>query len=278
MTMRTQLGNICRFAKWMSAKGFLDPAKMDRIVAKFVPEGEHTVKFLDSAIKGITYEFGLDDEELQLARHFSTTNSATFTLILKKCMDHGGKDSNKHVKNFRVISNNSRQLKGHLFEELQSWNEFVRNQPRSEKELRDLKVLLGNAFEVHEITEYAPGFLSFLETYDVYPSLQGVVEKFTNGEVGNEFNDPSVAVKQFRYLGAVGFRSYHLSLFSALAEAEEFVRFILDRKDFDGRVKWLTGVVQGYDAREALLHSVVAVEKIIHVVLDPERGKNDDFK
>ncbi|KAJ1564036.1 hypothetical protein HK405_016015, partial [Cladochytrium tenue] len=215
-SMRTQLSNVCRFAKWMSAKGFLDPAKMDRIEAKSLPEGEHTVQFLDSAINVITYEFGLDDEELRLARHFSTTNSATFTLILKKCMDYGVKDSNEHAK-----------------------------------------------------------------TYDVYPSLRVVMEKFANdnlGEFGDRFNDPSEAVKIFRYIGAVGFRSYHLAVFSALAECEEFVRFVLDRNNFDDTVKKLTGVVQGYDARAALLHSVVAAEKVIREVLNPERGKNDEFK
>ncbi|KAJ1559162.1 hypothetical protein HK405_011763, partial [Cladochytrium tenue] len=98
------------------------------------------------------------------------------------------------------------------------------------------------------------------------------------GEFGDRFNDPSEAVKIFRYIGAVGFRSYHLAVFSALAECEEFVRFVLDRNNFGDTVKKLTGVVQGYDARAALLHSVVAAEKVIRVVLNPERGKNDEFK
>ncbi|KAJ1563205.1 hypothetical protein HK405_005544 [Cladochytrium tenue] len=210
--------------EWMSANGLLDGVTMDRVrEARSLPEGEHTIQFLNGAIENITDAFGLDDEE----------------------------------------------------------NEFVGNQPRSKKELQSLKELLGNAFEVLEISENAPGFLSFIKIYGVYRGLWGIMEKFANNsldDIGKEFNDPSMAVRLFRSMVAVGFRSYHLALFSALAEAEEFVRFVLDRNDFDGTVKWLTGVVQGYDAGAALLHSVVAAEKVIRVVLDSKRGKNDEFK
>ncbi|KAJ1562914.1 hypothetical protein HK096_002079 [Nowakowskiella sp. JEL0078] len=294
VTLRQELSNMLSLLQWIAGNenwSHLSQNCLNEIQNLIV---DPTINQLEFCLDTAKSSLGLDFESLGDALFFISKKSILFNVICKKfAMKLEFEDKIFGVDDLQTVI----KLTTVFFKELENGFEFDKFrllyeasdglssldtefsliserwhlQKINPKQIEDMSRDMKNTAEFFHFIQNRDSLYSFFNQFDIFPEITQALQSACDSQLDLKSIKPSEIKQILENISEIlgeNFKSYHYELFATMAkDGALFVDFVRSRKDFQKRVQFLTGTIQGYEVGTVLLHNVVAAEKLAAKIL-----------